>query len=127
MTLQIQLAKQISLTSEGKNNLRIWTSATDSVDPAIFLMRHMPTIPGGTGPSAVFVRVCTVSDLYNYPKDTYDSVRSHYRTSWLNLLFTSRLSAEHLWLNIKDNTTVLLGELKSISEAPAESSVILSM
>jgi len=118
MTLTLQLTKTISDTSDGKCRLRIWVSGTENVDEAVFLVRHIQPVPGGQVPSSIFIRFCTVSDLYNYPVGAHDTIRSHFRVSHLDFVYTSRITAEKFWQDTKTAMTDLLAELKAVSDAP---------
>lgn len=126
MIVQVQLSKRVTY-SDGQLQLQVWVSGTENIESELFLVRQITAIPGGLAPGKVFVRTCVLSDLYNYPANSIDTVRSHYRVSGLNLLFTSRVTLEAFWSNLKTEVSALVTELTAVADAPAVTSTLLEL
>jgi hypothetical protein len=95
--------------------MQIWTdSATDDIDPNVFMYRQTPPIPEATVPNVSYIGVCSFSDWKNYLVDGPQYSTGYFRTRALDITFTSLTDLENLWDSIKAALNSLCQESDSL-------------
>lgn len=112
----ITLSKKVTVTTDDKFRLQIWTSeATASIDPAVFLYRQTPPMPEATEPNMSYQGVCSFSDWKNYRADSPQYSTGYFRTRYVDVTFTSLTDLENLWDTITVSLTALCTESDSLA------------
>lgn len=120
----LTLKKRMALTDDGRVRLQVWVhDLTGSLRPEIFLVRHCGVIPGVLpNPYTTHIRVCSYSDMVNYPANAPDTERRHYRRAWFDGVYDSFANAQAEWADIQADVQVLLDDTAAVNQAtPATS------
>lgn len=114
--VQIQLSYRSSFEN-GLWRLRLWVSATENCPPWVFLMRVIPDMPVSSHDNKALVRVCSYSDMNNYPAESSDAFRCHFRVDHLDLSFTALSDMDEMLTNIQTDITHLTDDIYNVTSA----------
>jgi len=114
----INLQYKTSFTA-GLWRLKVWVASTEWCPQWIFLMRALPELPATEHDDKAFIRVCSYSDLMNYPALETDEHRCHYRIASLDLTFSSLTDLEELLTGLETDIGHLADDIYNVSTATA--------
>lgn len=99
--------------SPGGFRFRVDVTATQNVEPEIFLYLTAPTIPGTAGVACKFQKICTPADVAAYPSLSQAAAATSLDAPWVrapyvDLVFVTRAEADDAWTIIQQDVASLL-------------------